>query len=333
MTDEIMPSELGAFTNNLPNKEGIKKLCDKVNNGGTTYTAGDNIQISAENVISATDTKYTAGTNVSISEQNVISATDTKYTGENGIEVTQDDKIKISNDWIECPNKLDDVVTYGIDYEYLITGVDNFSKPIAFELIIGDNVTITSKSDLNNIPVRRLTKVVDMINEIDSIISIQNSSSPGKIPLYRLSPNVTVSAKQLGDFTNKSYYDVDGVTIDNTNISNYITVSGDDYTVIKPFIVDLYSPGSFKYGCFIFVGIIKVIVNVTEIGRNYTGQPIDISSIYKLITGATLTYNEGKIEYLLPSYVNSGDVISFNDTSVKVYRRKKLSKIPVEVTP
>ena len=47
--------------------------------GGATYTAGDNIQISEDNVISATDTTYTAGTNVSISEENVISATDTIY--------------------------------------------------------------------------------------------------------------------------------------------------------------------------------------------------------------------------------------------------------------
>lgn len=37
------------------------------------YTAGDNIQISEENVISATDTTYTAGDNITI-ENNVISA-------------------------------------------------------------------------------------------------------------------------------------------------------------------------------------------------------------------------------------------------------------------
>lgn len=77
MTEETLKiSELGAYTNNSMNKEGLKKLCDKVNNasGGVEYTAGDNIQISAENVISATDTKYTAGTGISISEQNVISA-------------------------------------------------------------------------------------------------------------------------------------------------------------------------------------------------------------------------------------------------------------------
>lgn len=38
------------------------------------YTAGANIQISEENVISATDTTYTAGANIQISENNVISA-------------------------------------------------------------------------------------------------------------------------------------------------------------------------------------------------------------------------------------------------------------------
>ena len=39
-----------------------------------TLTAGDNISISEENVISATDTKYTAGTGINISEDNEISA-------------------------------------------------------------------------------------------------------------------------------------------------------------------------------------------------------------------------------------------------------------------
>lgn len=42
--------------------------------GYVQYTAGSNISISDENVISATNTTYTAGSNISISEQNVISA-------------------------------------------------------------------------------------------------------------------------------------------------------------------------------------------------------------------------------------------------------------------
>lgn len=44
---------------------------------GSTYTAGDNIQISADNVISATDTTYTAGDNVAISADNEISSVNT----------------------------------------------------------------------------------------------------------------------------------------------------------------------------------------------------------------------------------------------------------------
>ena len=38
-------------------------------------TAGSNVAISDENVISATDTTYTAGTGIEISAENVISTT------------------------------------------------------------------------------------------------------------------------------------------------------------------------------------------------------------------------------------------------------------------
>lgn len=116
MTEEDLKiSELGAYTNNSMNREGLKKLVAKVNSGGGTVdaytkaetdallatkqgtlTAGDNVAISEENVISATDTKYTAGTNVSISEQNVISATDTVYTAGTGITISDQNVISAS---------------------------------------------------------------------------------------------------------------------------------------------------------------------------------------------------------------------------------------------
>lgn len=59
---------------------GVHRLAISNANGedggtGVVYTAGDNIQISEENVISATDTTYTAGSGIEISEQNVISNT------------------------------------------------------------------------------------------------------------------------------------------------------------------------------------------------------------------------------------------------------------------
>lgn len=51
-----------------------------------TYTAGENIDISQNGVISATDTKYTAGENVSI-VNGVISAQDTTYTAGDNITI------------------------------------------------------------------------------------------------------------------------------------------------------------------------------------------------------------------------------------------------------
>lgn len=56
------------------NTGNITALQTAVGGKQDTLTAGNNISISAQNVISATDTTYTAGANVSISPQNVISA-------------------------------------------------------------------------------------------------------------------------------------------------------------------------------------------------------------------------------------------------------------------
>ena len=63
----------------------------------TKYTAGDNVQISQENVISATDTKYTAGSNVQISQQNVISSTDTTYTAGSNVQIDSNNVISATD--------------------------------------------------------------------------------------------------------------------------------------------------------------------------------------------------------------------------------------------
>ena len=82
----ISASEFGAL-------DGVSSnIQTQINNKQPTLTAGDNISISAGNVISATDTDttYTAGDNISISASNVISATDTDTT------YTAGDNISIS---------------------------------------------------------------------------------------------------------------------------------------------------------------------------------------------------------------------------------------------
>lgn len=63
----------------------------------TTYTAGDNIQISNENVITATDTTYTAGQNIQINSNNEISATDTTYSAGNGLDLDANNVFKADN--------------------------------------------------------------------------------------------------------------------------------------------------------------------------------------------------------------------------------------------
>lgn len=66
-------SLIGAVGPYYTKTEADNKFQDKL-------TAGANVAIDADNVISATDTTYTAGANVSIDSDNVISATDTTYS-------------------------------------------------------------------------------------------------------------------------------------------------------------------------------------------------------------------------------------------------------------
>ena len=93
---------------------------------GTEYTAGDNIQISADNVISATDTTYTAGDNVSISNENVISATNTTYTAGDNIQISSENEISATdttytagdNVAISVDNEISSVNTLVFDVKY-----------------------------------------------------------------------------------------------------------------------------------------------------------------------------------------------------------------------
>lgn len=63
----------------------------------TTYTAGDNVQISEQNVISATNTTYSAGTNVSIDANNEISAVDTTYTAGTNVQISNENVISATD--------------------------------------------------------------------------------------------------------------------------------------------------------------------------------------------------------------------------------------------
>jgi hypothetical protein len=73
--------------------------------GGESYTAGNGIDISDENVISADTSvvqpKLTAGTNVTISDQNVISAVDTFYQAGTGLNLTAGNTFNVNTNVIQ----------------------------------------------------------------------------------------------------------------------------------------------------------------------------------------------------------------------------------------
>lgn len=73
--------------------------------GSESYTAGNGISISDENVISADTSvvqpKLTAGTNVTISDQNVISAVDTFYQAGTGLNLTAGNTFNVNTDVIQ----------------------------------------------------------------------------------------------------------------------------------------------------------------------------------------------------------------------------------------
>lgn len=68
-----------------------------------TLTAGDNIQITEENVISATDTTYTAGTGINISEDNEISVQKVGTAHSHTI-IIQDNQGYLLHMWVKMSN-------------------------------------------------------------------------------------------------------------------------------------------------------------------------------------------------------------------------------------
>lgn len=121
----------------------------------TTYTAGTNVQISAQNVISATDTTYTAGANIQISADNEISATDTTYSNFVGTDgqtagtaglvpapATTDEGefLKADGTWATPPGTTYTAGT-GIDITNNIIAIDN--TVVQEKLTAGSNISIS----------------------------------------------------------------------------------------------------------------------------------------------------------------------------------------------
>lgn len=140
------------------------KITDLLADKQDTLTAGDNVQISAENVISATDTTYTAGSNIQINANNEISATDTTYTA--GTNITID-----SNNQIDC-NVLDDTApssstTYS---SAKIMQVISDVGGVAIDDTTPSTTTVYSSSKTENLINTSLSQLKDLLYPVGCIV-------------------------------------------------------------------------------------------------------------------------------------------------------------------
>ena len=108
MADEVIitASELGAYTNNISNKEGIKKVVKAINDG-----------LSPD--LSAYQKKLTAGDNITITDEDVISATvPPTLTALSPIEITANDEINLKG--FSAPDSNADWEKYATGWPYVL---------------------------------------------------------------------------------------------------------------------------------------------------------------------------------------------------------------------
>ena len=125
------------------------------------YTAGDNIQISEENVISATDTTYTAGNNITI-ENGVISA-----SGESSINYSTTEQVV--GTWVD--------------------GKPLYQKTFSGSYQLSNSWTNTGEVIQNGIIVKSEAVVYE--SDGNSLQVLGNITTNGEIYLYSLRPSTT----------------------------------------------------------------------------------------------------------------------------------------------
>ena len=159
----------------------------------TKYTAGTNVQISEDNVISATDTKYTAGTNVTISDDNVISATGVTYTAGTNVSISEDNVISATDTKYTAGNNVtigDDNVIHAVDTKYTAgdnvqISEDNVITATDTKYTAGNNVTIGDDNVIHAVDTQYTAGDNVQISE-DNVITATDTK-------YTAGTNVTIS--------------------------------------------------------------------------------------------------------------------------------------------
>lgn len=295
------------------NDNGIVDNAEKVNN----HTVQSDVPADAV----FTDTTYTAGTNVSISAQNVISATDTTYTAGTGIEITAGNVInntQTSAKWGNITGTLNDQA----DLKSALDAKGTYSKPSGG----------IPKTDLANAVQTSLGKADTAIQSSD-LSTVATSGSYNDLtnkPTIPTVNNATLTLQKNGTtldtFTANSSVDktinisIPTKVSDVTNDTGFITRTVNNLTNYTPSsTIDMYFG---TYDTFLANKQKKVIIQSTQPDSATTGDLwIDTS-------------NDNRLKYFDgTSWVGVSDNVSNtkSDSTTKTYSCDYVNQIGVPI--
>ena len=193
MVDEkITIGELGGYTNNISNKEGIKKVVKAINDG-------------LEPDLSAYQKKLTAGNNITITEEDVISATVEQLIAGNGITIDSN-KINLSDYKLYGKINYGDLVENGklkYDIVFVIhsyataTGITDYYIPVPKGIDIspgGYNLNIRFSNYMLVAPFSNLSATSITAKYWEWIVTLGNNANlPNFITLNYFASNDTIT--------------------------------------------------------------------------------------------------------------------------------------------
>jgi hypothetical protein len=190
----------------------------------TRYSAGVNVRIDEENVISAvdTDTTYSAGTNINIDSENIISATDTdtnttyalSFSGSK-LTLTDSDGVATDIDLASLDTDTDTTYSAGANVSISDSGVIS-SADTNTEYTAGTNISIDANNVINAVDTNTIYSAgTNVTIDSDNVISVVDSDTT-----YSAGTNINIDADNVisATDTDTTYSAGTNINIDADNI-------------------------------------------------------------------------------------------------------------------
>lgn len=240
-----------------------------------------------------------------------VSGGTSSYTAGDGISI-DDGEISVSNDWapITLSSNVLSYINSDTTCEYLILSTD---KKYCFK--VSTEIAGTSGSKINS------SYYCTLDDPQDGFISGSLNINQYGVNFYRI---YETSYSFTPDAAKIKGYGFDGTVIDSNNISSYYDV--DNETVIKPFIFAYNTTNSGEK----YVTFVVPIGKSTEITgvfvNNFDGTEykyvVSCVNINKILRG---TIPSNSLKY----FTRGKNTYNLQNTNIKLYKRKKLSYVPI----